>query len=167
MAASPLIRAAGLLLAAGYSVLIVSIYVRQPQTAAELTGGVASSLGVYQIDRADFDQGLRFFRNEQFEEARAALGRADRARQDATTQFYVAYSWYRQGWGRVYSDDALFGRGLEAVNRAIEVAPDHRVKVEDGNLGLKTADELRAELEGGLRYEVSDLNPLRVFRKRK
>ena len=167
MAASGWIRTAGLLVAAGYSALIVSIYARQPRTAAELTGGLASSLGVYQINRADFDQGLRFFGNQQFEEARAALERADPAHLDAATQFYIAYSWYRQGWGRVYNDDALFRRGLEAVNRAIEVAPEHRVVVEDPTLGLRTADELKAELEEGLRAEASDFNPLGVFRKRK
>ena len=47
------------------------------------------------------------------------------------TQFYIAYSWYRQGWGRVYSDDDMFAQGLMAVNRAIAVAPDGRVRVDD------------------------------------
>jgi hypothetical protein len=32
---------------------------------------------------------------------------------------------------------------------------------------MRTSDELRAELEGGLRRDASDFNPLRVMRKRK
>ena len=44
--------------------------------------------------------------------AEAAFARADPARQDARTQFYLAYAFYRHGWGRVYHDDALFAQGL-------------------------------------------------------
>jgi hypothetical protein len=32
---------------------------------------------------------------------------------------------------------------------------------------MKSADELKAELEAGLRRDVSDLNPLRIFQGRK
>lgn len=161
------IRGAGLLAAALYAGLITWVYAYQPRTVAQLTGGMAASVGAYTIDRPAFDQGLQFFRNEQFEEARAALSRADPARQDPTTQFYVAYSYYRQGWGRMYNDDALFARGLEAVERAIAVAPDHRLDVADPSLDMRTADELRAELARGLRREPSDLNPMRLLAKRK
>jgi len=162
-----LVRAAGLLCSLAYSALIVSVYARQPRTVAQLAGGVASSLGTYHVDKTSFDEGLRFFRNGQFPEARAALTRADPAGQDPVTQFYVAYSFYRQGWGRVYNDDALFAKGLEAVNRAIATSPDGRVVVADPALKLRSADELKAELERGVTRELSDLNPLKVFRERK
>ena len=161
------VRLAGLLCAALYAAFIVSVYARQPRTVAQLTGGVASSLGAYRVDRESFEEGLRFFRKDQFPEARAAFARADPAAQDPVTQFYVAYSYYRQGWGRVYSDDALFAKGLEAVNRAAAVSPSGRVEVVDPGLEMRTADELKAELERGLAREASDLNPLRLLRERK
>jgi len=86
---------------------------------------------------------------------------------DASTQFYIAYSFYRQGWGRLYDDDALFRDGLEAVDRAIALAPNGRLIVDDPDLRIHTADELKAELEGGTRVEASDFSPARVFRERK
>ena len=91
----------------------------------------------------------------------------DPARQDPTTQFYVAYSYYRQGWGRMYNDDALFGKGLEAVEHAIAIAPGHRLDVADPGIDMRTADELRAELSRGLTREPSDLNPMRFLARRK
>jgi len=161
------IRVVGLLLAALYAGFITWVYANQPRNVAQLTGGMAASVGAYEVDRASFNQGLQFFRNEQYEEARAALGRADPARQDATTQFYVAYSYYRQGWGRMYNDDALFGKGLEAVDHAIAIAPGHRLDVPDQSLGMRTADELRAELSRGLTRDASDFDPRRFLRERK
>ena len=160
------IRGAGLLVSAVYAGFISWVYASQPRTVAQLTGGMAASVGAYEVDRPAFNQGLQFFRNEQFEEARSALARADPARQDPTTQFYVAYSYYRQGWGRMYNDETLFSKGLEAVERAIEVAPGHRLDVADPAIDMRTADELRAELSRGLTREASDLNPMRFLAKR-
>jgi len=161
------IRGAGLLLTALYAAFITWVYAHQPRTVAQLTGGMAASVGAYQVDRNSFNQGVQFFRNEQFEEARAALGRADPARQDATTQFYVAYSYYRQGWGRMYNDDALFAKGLETVQHAIAIAPGNRLDVPDPGIEMRTADELRAELSRGLTKDASDLNPMRFLARRK
>ncbi|PYQ54239.1 MAG: hypothetical protein DMF78_06715 [Acidobacteria bacterium] len=160
-------RVAGLVLAAAYASLIVWVYARQPRTVRQLTGGMAATVGAYKVDAVNFEEGLRFFRNDQFMEARAAFERADPAHQDALTQFYVAYSFYRQGWGRVYRDDALFRLGLEAVDRAIAHAPGGRLVVSDGNLGMHTADELRAELQRGAQRSMSDFNPMKVFEPRK
>ena len=162
-----LVRVAGLVLAAAYASLIVWVYARQPRTVRQLTGGMAATVGAYKVDAVNFEEGLRFFRNDQFMEARAAFERADPAHQDALTQFYVAYSFYRQGWGRVYKDAALFRLGLEAVDRAIAHAPGGRLVVSDGNLGMHTADELRAELQRGAQRSMSDLNPMKVFEPRK
>jgi hypothetical protein len=162
-----LIRAAGLVASLAYGALVVWLYATQPQTVAEVTGGLTSSIGAYQVDRQAFEDGLEFFRRDQFDEARAAFARADPAQRDGSTQFYIAYSFYRQGWGRVYSDDALFSEGLKAIDRAIALAPDHRLVIDDPQIGMRTADELRAELQRGLIRDTSDLNPLRLFGSRK
>jgi hypothetical protein len=161
------VRALGLVGALAYAAFIGWLYIRQPQSVAEVTGGLTASIGAYRIDPQAFDDGLRFFRRDQFPEARGALERADPAEQDARTQFYIAYSYYRQGWGRLYQDDALFARGLERVTKAIALAPNGRLVVDDAELQMRSADELKAELEAGLRTDVSDLNPLRVFGHRK
>ena len=160
-------RGAGLALAIGYGALVVWTYARQPQSVAQFTGGLTSTVGAYRIDQQAFDDGLAFFRKDQFVEARAAFTRADPAEQDARTQFYIAYSFYRQGWGRVYSDDALFSEGVARVDKAISLAPGGRLIVEDANLKMRSADELRAELQAGIARDSSDLNPMRLFRERK
>ena len=162
-----LVRGIGVAIVAGYATLIGWLYVRQPQTAAEVTGGLAASIGTYRVEPQAFEDGLQFFRGDQFAAARAAFERADPARQDARTQFYVAYSYYRQGWGRLYQDDELFAQGLDAVNRAIARAPGGRIVVDDANLQMRSGDELKAELEAGLRRDASDFNPFRVVRPRK
>jgi tetratricopeptide (TPR) repeat protein len=163
----PAIRVAGLAVSLAYAAFIVWIYATQPQTMAEVSGGLASRVGAYRVDPTAFEEGLAFFRKDQFAEARMALERADAARRDPVTQFYIAYAFYRQGWGRFYNDDALFAEGLEAVTRAAALAPGGRVIVDDPDLGLRSSDELRAELERGLRRELSDLDPRRVLRERK
>jgi hypothetical protein len=161
------VRVFGLALTFAYAGFIVWLYASQPQTVAQVTGGLASGAGLYRIDAQAAADGLAFFRRDAFPEARAAFARADPAQRDPQTQFYIAYSYYRQGWGRVYNDDTLFRQGLDAVDLAIALAPSHRLVVDDADLGMKSADELRAELERGLTREASDLNPLRVFRPRK
>jgi len=153
--------------ALAYGALILWVYANQPQTIAQVSGGLTSMVGAYSIDQQAFDDGLRFFRHDQFPEARAAFARADRAQRDARTQFYIAYADYRQGWGRVYSDDALFKQGLATVDLAIALAPNGRIVVDDPDLQMHSGDELRAELQRGVTIEAADFNPLRVFRKRK
>ena len=160
-------RAAGLVLAILYAGLIVWTYSRQPEPFAQVTGGLASGIGAYRVDQQAFADGLAFFRKDQFVEARAAFARADPAERDARTQFYIAYSFYRQGWGRLYSDDTLFSEGLKRIDQAIALAPDGRLVVADADLKMQSADELRAELQNGLERDASDLNPLRLLRERK
>src|SRR5918996_6519078 len=152
------VRAAGLGITIVYASLIAWLFVRQPATFAEVTGGLSSAVGAYRIDQQAFDDARRYFRNDQFAEARAAFDRADPARRDARTQFYIAYAFFREGWGRFYSDDKLYRAGLEAVNRAIALAPGGRLVVEEPGQEIRTADELKAELERGLVVETSDFN---------
>lgn len=162
-----IVRLGGLALAIGYAAIIAWLYASQPQNRAEAFGGLAAVVGTYQIDAVAFQEGLAFFRQDKFVEARSAWLRADPARRDGPTQFYIAYSFYREGWGRIYNDDRLFKQGLDALARAVEVAPGQRVVLDDGTLGMKSSDELKAELERGLRRDASDFNPMRVFTPRK
>ena len=161
------VRGVGLGASLLYAAAVAWLFVTQPQTVAHVTGGFASIVGAYEIDRQAFDDGLRFFRREQYVEARAAFARADTAERDARTQFYIAYSYYRQGWGRLYNDDVLFAKGLAAADKAIALAPNGRLVVDDIELQMRSADELRAELQRGLTREAADFNPLKVFRSRK
>jgi hypothetical protein len=85
----------------------------------------------------------------------------------AVTQFYLAYSFYRQGWHRTHHEDELYRQGLEHVERAIALSPGGGLVVDDADLGMRSADELRAELEEGLTRDASDFNPLRLLRVRK
>ena len=162
-----IVRVVGVAITLGYGALIVWLYSIQPQTVAEVTGSLSSSVGAYHVDAQATSDALAFFRRDAFAEARMAFERADPAHRDARTQFYIAYSYYRQGWGRLYDDDILFQQGIEAVDRAIALAPEHRLLVDDPDLGMHSADELKAELERGVTREASDLNPLKVFRARK
>jgi hypothetical protein len=167
MSRESIIRAAGLAIALVYASMILWAYARQPQTIAQVTGGLSATIGAYRVEPQSYADGLQFFRHDQFAEARAAFARADPAERDAQTQFYIAYSYYREGWGRLYSTDALFAKGLESVNKAIALAPGGRLVVNDPDLQMHSADELKAELQRGLERDVSDLNPMRIFRTRK
>lgn len=160
-----MVRGAGALLSMAYAAMIVWAYAAQPQSRAEAIGGLASTVGAYRVDEKSFEHAAALFREERFAEARLAFDRADPAKRDARTQFYVAYSFYREGWHRLYSDDVLFAQGLEAVKRASDAAPG--LVVDDPALGMHSADELRIELERGLRRDASDFNPLRVLAPRK
>jgi hypothetical protein len=162
-----LVRSAGIAMTIAYGAFIGWLYLRQPQTLAQVTGGLTAVVGAYRIDQAAFDDGLRFFHNDQFVEARLAFERADVAQQDPVTQFYIAYSYYRQGWGRVYHDDDLYALGLQALERALARAPQGRIIVKDPQLGMHTGEELKAELEAGMERDLGDLNPAKLVRPRK
>lgn len=156
----PVVRGAGLLLTVAYASSIGWMYARQPTSAAQVSGGLASLVHVYSVDEQSFEDGLRFFHEDQFEAARSAFGRADPAQRDARTQFYIAYAFYRQGWGRVRTDAALYEQGLQAVDRAIANAPKGRVIVDDPQLQMHSADELRAELAQGAAHPFHPLQAL-------
>ena len=161
-----LIQIIGLAVTAVYAVGIIWLYATEPRSFKEVTTGAQVATGTYQVDRAKFEAALALFRREQFRAARDEWQRADPAQTDPQTQFYIAYSYYREGWGRVYHDQTLFKQGLEAVNRAIALSPAP-LTVEDENLLLHTAPELKAELETGTERTWGDINPLKVMRKRK
>jgi hypothetical protein len=160
------IRLAGLAVAAVYAAFILWIYAAQPRTLREVRGGVAASMGVYRIDAAAFDEGLRYFRSDRFAEARRAFARADPAQRDPRTQYYIAYAFLREGWGRIYADDVLYRQAEVALQRAQAATSDGVVRVDDPDLALKTSDEMAEALARGLRRDAADLNPLSMLEKR-
>lgn len=160
-----LIQSVGIAVTIVYAAFIVWLYAAQPATIAEISTKATVAVGAYEIDRAKFDEGLRLFRLENYRAARDFFRQADAENRDAQTQFYVAYSFYREGWGRVYNDDQLFRQGLEIIKKVQML--DQNFKSNDQDLKLKTASELRAELENGLETKFDDLNPLKVLRERK
>lgn len=162
-----LIQSVGIAWTVLYSAFIIWVYATEPRTLKEVATNTRVTIGTYEIDQGRFDNALMLFRREQFRAARDEWERADPMRRDARTQFYIAYAFYREGWGRLYNDDALFRQGAEAVNRAIALVPDGTLTVDDPDLRLHTAAELKAELEQGTERSLGDLNPLKVLRERK
>jgi len=160
------IQIVGLVLTVLYAFGIVWLYATEPRSFHEAATGAQVAAGTFQVDQKRFAAALELFRREQFRAARDEWQSADPAQSDPTTQFYVAYSFYREGWGRVYYDQELFKQGLAAVNRAIALAPEP-LTVADENLRLHTAAELKAELEQGTERNWGDINPLKVMRQRK
>jgi len=150
-----------------YAILIVWIYATEPRSFKDVATNTQVAAGVYEINQEKFNHGLTLFYRDQFRAAREEWAGADPAQRDPRTQFYIAYAFYREGWGRVYYDNALFKEGLEAVNRAINLTPNGTLVVDDPNLQMRTAAELKAELEQGIERSWKDLNPLKLFRQRK
>jgi hypothetical protein len=161
------IQVVGLGFTIAYASFIVWIYATEPRTFKDVTTSAEVAAGTYQINQEKFNSALDLFRREQFRAARDEWKLADPAAADARTQFYIAYSFYREGWGRVYFDQELFKQGVEAVNRAIALASTNSLTVDDPDLRMHTAAELKAELEQGTERSWSDVNPLKVLRTRK
>lgn len=170
------IQILGIGLALVYGVFVMFLYAAEPRSLEEISSKAVETVqnaatkgqvitGTYEIDQARFNEGLTEFRQNNFIAARDAFAKADPERRDARTQFYIAYSYYRQGWGRVSSDDALFRQGLESLERVNFINKDFRS--DDPDLQLKTPAELKNELEEGLRVTADDFNPLKIFRERK
>jgi hypothetical protein len=164
---SRIIQVAGLTLTVAYAAFIIWIYATEPRTFKEVATSAEVASGTYQINKEKFDSGYGLFLREQFRAARDEFQRADPAQGDARTQFYIAYSFYREGWGRVYNDQDLFRQGLEAANRAANLSSTAPLTIDDSNLQMHTIAELKAELEQGVERSWGDVNPLKVLRSRK
>jgi hypothetical protein len=152
----------GIILSIIYAAFIVWLYAYEPKNLSEVATKATVTVGAYEIDKAKFDEGLRLFRAENYPASRDFFAQADVEKRDSKTQFYLAYSFYRQGFGKVYNDDALFKQGLEQLNRV-----DSNFKSDDADLKLKTPAELKNEFTEGLQFTSDDLNPLKVLRERK
>jgi hypothetical protein len=162
-----IIQTTGVGLTLVYASLIVWIYATEPRSFKEVATNSQVVAGTYEINQDRFNNGLALFRRDQFRAARDEWAAADPAQKDSRTQFYIAYACYREGWGRVYYDNALFKQGLEAVNRAISVAPNGIYEVDDHDLQIHSAAELKTELQQGTETSWKDVNPLKLFRQRK
>lgn len=141
------------------------VSVKAQTTIENVTTKAQVITNTYEVDQTKFNEGLQAFRQDNFILARDLLQRADPERRDAKTQFYIAYSFYRQGFGKISNDDELFTKGLEEVNRVITLDKDF--KSDDENLQIKTPIELKNEFEEGLKVTASDFNPFKVLRERK
>src|SRR6478736_3153024 len=140
-----LIQITGLVLTIAYAAFIIWIYATEPRSFKEVANSAQVAAGTYQINQEKFDSGRALFLRDQFRAARDEWERADPAQGDARTQFYIAYSFYREGWGRVYYDQDLIKQGLDAVNRAIGLMANGSLIVNDPNLQMHTPAELKAE----------------------
>src|SRR5688572_16534335 len=109
-----------------YGTFVMFLYAAEPRSLEEISTKAISTVenavtkgqvitGTYEIDAVKFNQGLLAFRQDNFIAARDSFSRADPESRDPRTQFYIAYSFYRQGWGRISNDDALFKQALESV----------------------------------------------------
>lgn len=170
------IQILGIALVLIYGVFVIFLYAAEPRSLEEISSKAIETVqnaatkgqvitGTYEIDQAKFNEGLGAFRQNNFIVARDSFAKADPERRDAKTQYYVAYSFYRQGWGRLSNDDALFKQALESLERVNFI--DKNFRSDDADLRLRTPAELKNELEAGLRVTADDFNPLKVLRERK
>jgi hypothetical protein len=170
------IQSLGLALTLVYGFLIVWLYWAEPKNLEEVSTKARETIentttkgqiiiGTYEVDEAKFNDGLKAFRADNFVAARSFFENADPERRDAKTQFYIAYSFYRQGFGKLYNDDELFKKGLEQTNRVL--ALDRNFKSNDADLKMQTPAELKNEFEEGLKVTAEDFNPLKLTRERK
>ena len=166
----------GIAVSAVYLSFIAFLYLAEPRSVGDISIKAASTLqdvttksqvitGTYQVDQAKFGQALNLFRQDNFVAARDLFQKADPERRDAATQYYIAYTYYRQGWGRVSNDDELFAAGLKQLDRVDEL--DSNFVATDDDLKLKRPAELRHEFEEGMRVTLDDLNPAKLVRERK
>jgi hypothetical protein len=170
------IQILGLAVMTGYGIFVVFLYAAEPRSIGDISLKARTAVedavtkgqvvaGTYEVDQARFVDGLRAFRQDNFVAARDSFEKADPERRDAKVQFYIAYSYYRQGWGRISNDDALFQQALEANERVTLI--DRNFRSDDANLQLRTPAELKSELEEGMKVSADDFNPLRLVRERK
>jgi hypothetical protein len=94
---SKIIQLAGLGFTIAYAAFIVWIYATEPRSFKEVTTTAEVAAGTYEINQEKFNSALNLFRREQFRAARVEWQQADPAQRDARTQFYIAYSFYREG----------------------------------------------------------------------
>ena len=170
------IQILGLTLTGLYGAFVVFLYAAEPRSIDEISIKAKTTFddaitkgqvmaGTYEVDQAKFSAGLLSFRQGNFVAARDSFDKADPEKRDAKTQFYIAYSFYRQGWGRISNDDALFKQSLDTVDRVNML--DRNFRSDDPNLQLHTPAELKAELEEGMKVTADDFNQLRLVRERK
>jgi hypothetical protein len=170
------IQILSLVLIAFYGIFVVWLYWAEPKNLEEASIKALETIenaatkgqvitGMYKVDETKFAEGLKAFQADNFVLARDNFEKADTEKRDAKTQFYIAYSFYRQGFGRLYNDDELFKKGLEQINRVILI--DKNFRSDDESLKMKTPAELKNEFEEGLKLTADDFNPFKLTKERK
>jgi hypothetical protein len=170
------IQILGIVVSVGYFGFIAFLYLAEPRSLGDISTKAATTIqnaatkgqviaGTYQVDQQKFNEALGLFRQDNFVAARDLFQKADPERRDPTTQYYIAYTYYRQGWGRISNDDELFAAGLKQLERVDQLDPNYVAT--DDDLKLKRPAELRHEFEEGMRVTADDFNPARLFRERK
>lgn len=171
------IQISSIVLVAVIGGFIVFLYATAPRSLEELSAKAKETVdnavtkgqvltGIYTANRVKVNQGIGQFRQEKYEIARELFNEADPEKRDGQTQFYIAYSFYREGWGKFANDDKLFEQAYEAGKRAQILLGENFVS-DDADLKLKTTADLLAEIEEGLRVTPDDFNPQKWFRERK
>ena len=164
-----IVRGGGLVVTVFYALAIVWIYARQPETFAEVSGGLASAIGAYRIDEQSFADGLDVLSKGSVRRPLEPLSHAPtRPNAMRGRSFTLPTATTAKDGTGMYSDDQLYGEGLKVIDKAIALAPDGRLVVDD----LELLDAQRRRIAGrsstaGLKRDASDLNPLRVFGTRK
>lgn len=155
------IQSTGIAVTALYATVVIWLYVTQPRSIAELKTAAAVQANVYQVDKAQYDEAMRAFRERQYAIAADHFARADPASRDPKTQFLVAYAHYAAGHHALYDDDKEFKAGLDAVDRCLAAAPNNAYTIDEPGLGLDytSADRLRQRLKEGLEVTPGDFNP--------
>ncbi|HEX8491433.1 MAG TPA: hypothetical protein VF658_01200 [Pyrinomonadaceae bacterium] len=157
-----LIQSVGICWTLLYAAFIIWIYATEPRNLKEVATKTSVEIGTYQIDQPKFDAALEMFKNKNYAAARDEFERADPERRDFRTQFYIAYSFYRDGCNWLRGDNTLYKQALEAVNRAIALVPagsNYVVNDEGVDIQLHTPAELKAEIDEGLNVSWGDLWP--------
>jgi len=160
------VQVAGLVMALLYGSGIAWLYVRQPRSFEELKTQAAVEANVYRVKQENYDEALRQFNSAQYRVAIEQFELADAARLDPTTQFYIAYSYYMLGRGRLYDDDELFKKGLEAIERCLANAPNNIFEIDRADLQIRSANGLRERFRKGLDVTGADFNPLEWFERK-
>ena len=131
------IQIVGIVVAAVYFVFIAFLYIAEPRSLADISTKAVTTVqdavtkgtvitGTYEIDRAKFNEALALFRADNFIAARDLFQKADPERRDAATQYYIAYAFYRQGWGRLSNDDEMFSAALKQLDVVDQIDPSPR-----------------------------------------
>src|SRR5215467_5254514 len=158
------LQSVGVILSVIYGCGIGWVYLRHPRSLAELKTQASVEANVYQINRENYAEAMKEFDAGDYNSAVGQLALADPARTDPTCQFYIAYCYYLTGRGRIFNDEDTFKKGLEAVNRCLDVSPNHIFEIDRADLEVKNADTLRQKFVDGLKRTPSSLNPLNWFK---
>src|SRR5262249_9180990 len=130
------IEVLGLATSVLYASFIVWVYARRPQSLAELKTQASIQANVYHINQQNFDEAIKEFDTGDYNSAIGQLKLADPAQKDPTSQYYIAYSYYLLGRGRIFNDEDMFNRAIEAIDRCLDNAPNHIFEIDRGDMEI-------------------------------